>query len=263
MDGNDRRERFWEAYEALQLRKDALQGKDVGLLEPAEVLLDWIREECGGDRELASSVLQLDNALVKARFSPEERLQARALETALADVLGGWFDREAEPFSEPDLPEALGSASDALAYAEYYLSLAVRPEDLRPWHRYEAADLILDALFGAVGRDALAGSLRRVAAGPTGRRTEAFPNGEAAFEAAIQSLAEAFARREKRRVFRAVRCPAESAGLAELREEQRVMLAAAYQVERDSGWEWKVAAMGCADPGVEGTERRSAPDPEN
>ncbi len=231
--------RFTEAFEALQeAKRGLLAGGHVSHARVLDMLAGWLHGPCDGDESLAAAVLDVERRLVRLRLSETETPLADERNLEPFEDLGSWLQKLAREASDAGLPDTIESAADAMAWAEHYLALTVRPEDIDPWHRYIAAMSILSGLFGAGDRAALAKGFERLAR-EFNERSAGLGEGVKRVNVACLHL-EKIEGKDVGRYFEGAVWPVKSASYGQRRSEAAAVLYAAFELERDSGWTERV-----------------------
>ncbi len=227
-------ERFWRTFGALQEMKRDLIENHLSQGVIAKMLFGWTSNACGNDPALIPAVLDLEQRLVALRRA--EAVEPPENEWDLEPFVnfGAWINKLARQ-TAAHLPESIESAHDILTWAEHYLALTVRPEDIEPWHRYEAAVPILGRLLGAGDRAALELGFSRVAREFDERSAGWFDEGSERTAAAILQLRHAM-RKDVDLYFEGLVRPAEDGSYAWRRNHAAAILSRAFESESNSGW---------------------------
>lgn len=232
--------RFSEAFEALQeSKRRVLAGGHVSHARVLDMLAGWLHGPCAGDESLAAAVLDVERRLVRLRLSEAGTPLADERNLEPFEDLGSWLQKLAREAPASGLPGSIESAADAIAWAEHYLALTARPEDIEPWHRHFAAMSILSGLFGVNDGAALASGFERVARAfdeqAIVRPGEGAERANAAYlylkhveEVGLEPY------------FEGIAWPAQDESYFQRRSEAAAVLHSAFELERDSGWTERV-----------------------
>lgn len=232
-------DRLWWAFGALQeAKRDLLMENRLSQGEIAKMLFGWTSKVGGNDPALIAAVLDLEQRLVELR-----RAEAVAPPENEWDIepfvnFAAWVEKLARQ-TPANLPESIESARDILTWAEHYLALTARPEDIDPWHRYEAAVPILGGLFGAGDHVVLGRGFERVARKFDQRSAGWFDEGSERADAAILQLRHA-TRKDMDLYFEGLVRPARDEPYMWRRNHAAAILTHAFESESNSGWTERV-----------------------
>lgn len=232
-------DRFAETFEALQeAKRGLLAGGRVSPDRVLDMLAGWVYGPCGGDEALAATVLDVERRLVRLRLSEEGTPLEDDRNLEPFDDLGLWLKKLARAASPAGLPDSIESAADAMAWAEHYLALTVRPEDIEPWHRHFAAMSILSRLFRVGDHMVLTRGFERVAR-KLNERSAGVEEGAKRANAACLHL-QKIEGKDVGRYFKGAVWPVKNASYGQRRAEAAAVLYGAFELERDSGWTERV-----------------------
>lgn len=228
-------DRFWRAFEALQeAKRDLLIENRLSQGEIAKMLFGWTSKVGGNDPALIAAVLDLEQRLVELRRAETVAPPENEWDIEPFVNFAAWIEKLARQ-TATNLPESIESARDILNWAEYYLALTTRPEDIEPWHRYEARVPILGRLFGAGDRVALVCGFERVAREFDQRSVGWFDEGSERADVAILQLRHA-TRKDMDLYFDGLVRPARDESYIWRRNHAAAILSRAFESESNSGW---------------------------